>query len=312
MNNPNNSNNNKKKNPNNSINKVYDALAKRIISDKYVIANILQNQIPEYKGMSILEILPLIDDGDISNRYIKGLSIKDLKIIEGYIEFDSLFTVKDPHSRSNIGIIMNIEAQNALNLTYNLLNRAVFYASRLITMQKNYTFKSSRYNDLKKVYSIWILPLPSKQKLNTINFYKLTDIFNNKDKTDSLINIIFLNVGNNYTYDINANKDILEMCDLLFHKSKDNIDFKNHILKTKYTIIEEKEEVTKMCSLAEGIEYQGIQKGRIEGIQEGITETNINNAINLINYGMPIEDTFKALKLTKQVREKVLEKLSKN
>lgn len=39
---------------------------------------------------------------------------------------------------------------------YEILNRAVFYVSRLISSQKERDFENSSYDDIKCVYSIWI------------------------------------------------------------------------------------------------------------------------------------------------------------
>ena len=36
------------------------------------------------------------------------------------------------------------------------LNRAIFYVSRLISSQKERDFENSSYDDIKRVYSIWV------------------------------------------------------------------------------------------------------------------------------------------------------------
>lgn len=49
-----------------------------------------------------------------------------------------------------------MEAQKNEPVGYELLNRAVFYVSRLISSQKERDFESTNYNDIKRVYSIWV------------------------------------------------------------------------------------------------------------------------------------------------------------
>ena len=53
-------------------------------------------------------------------------------------------------------IIVNIEAQKDEPKGYDILNRAIFYVSRLISSQKERDFENSHYDDIKRVYSIWV------------------------------------------------------------------------------------------------------------------------------------------------------------
>lgn len=51
-------------------------------------------------------------------------------------------------------VIVNIEAQKAEPSAYDIISRAVFYVSRMISSQKGREFIKSNYNDIKRVYSI--------------------------------------------------------------------------------------------------------------------------------------------------------------
>ena len=53
-------------------------------------------------------------------------------------------------------IIINVEAQKYEPRGYEILNRAIFYVSRLISSQKERDFENSSYDDIKRVYSIWV------------------------------------------------------------------------------------------------------------------------------------------------------------
>ena len=66
-------------------------------------------------------------------------------------------------------IIINVEAQRKEPTKYDILNRAVFYVSREISSQKNREFVNSNYNDIKKVYSIWICMNMSEDSMNHIH-----------------------------------------------------------------------------------------------------------------------------------------------
>ena len=72
-------------------------------------------------------------------------------------------------------MFMNIEAQGKDNMGYPLLKRSVYYGSRVLVRQKNTPngFQKTNYEDLKKVYSIWICLKHSKKKSGVMNRYSL-------------------------------------------------------------------------------------------------------------------------------------------
>ena len=55
---------------------------------------------------------------------------------------------------------------------YDILNRAIFYVSRMVSSQKERDFVHQHYNDIKKVYSIWVC---MNNKTNTLNHIHLKD-----------------------------------------------------------------------------------------------------------------------------------------
>ena len=68
------------------------------------------------------------------------------------IRFDIIFYVRMKDGLSQI--IINVEAQKDEPNGYDILNRAIFYISRMISSQKEIDFSNSNYNDIKRVYSI--------------------------------------------------------------------------------------------------------------------------------------------------------------
>ena len=85
---------------------------------------------------------------------IVGFNTENAEINEGLVRFDIVFYVRMKDGLSQI--ILNVEAQKNEPVGYELLNRAVFYVSRLISSQKERDFENTNYNDIKRVYSIWI------------------------------------------------------------------------------------------------------------------------------------------------------------
>ena len=60
--------------------------------------------------------------------------------------------------------------QKAEPSAYDIINRAVFYVSRMIPSQKGREFVNSNYNDIKRVYSIWVCMNMSQNCMNYIHF----------------------------------------------------------------------------------------------------------------------------------------------
>ena len=83
-----------------------------------------------------------------------GFNTENEEINEGLVRFDIVFYVRMKDGLSQI--IINVEAQKDEPKGYEILNRAIFYVSRLISSQKERDFENSSYDDIKRVYSIWV------------------------------------------------------------------------------------------------------------------------------------------------------------
>ena len=157
---------------------------------------------------------------------------------------------------------------------YNILNRAIFYISRMISSQKNREFKGSNYNDIKKVYSIWICMNMKEDSMNHIHLINDTIIGNqNWRGREDLINIVMIGL----TKEVSPREEKHELHRLLGALLSETLreEEKLNILKNEYHIPMEKsieEDVKVMCNLSEGIEERGIMKGRAEGRAEGKAE----------------------------------------
>lgn len=169
----------------------YDACAKKLLGYKDILARILIEAVEEFRGMSPEEVKPLIEDDihigkipidpGLTNKVVgvdeNGKEIIGMNTVnEGYILFDIIFYVHLKEGRSKI--IINVEAQRKEPTEYDILNRAIFYVSREISSQKNREFVNSNYNDIKKVYSIWICMNMSENSMNHIRLQNDTIIGN--------------------------------------------------------------------------------------------------------------------------------------
>ena len=97
---------------------------------------------------------------DATGQRIVGLNTENAEINEGLVRFDIIFYVRMPSvddTKNGLSqIIVNIEAQKDEPTEYKILNRAIFYVSRLISSQKERDFVNTNYDDIKQVFSIWI------------------------------------------------------------------------------------------------------------------------------------------------------------
>ena len=121
------------------------------------MAHILVNTVEEFKGMNPADVVQYIEgephigsvpiDGGVTNvekqEKVIGLNTENSEINEGMIRFDIIFYVRMQDGLSQI--IVNVEAQKAEPSSYDILNRAIFYVSRMISSQKGRDFVKSEY-----------------------------------------------------------------------------------------------------------------------------------------------------------------------
>lgn len=162
----------------------YDEKAKRILGNKYILANILIRTVDEFKGMRPGQIVPYIEgepyistvpvepgltNQDKEGQRITGLNTENAEINEGMVRFDIILYVQLKDGLAQI--VVNIEIQKNSPSEYRLLNRAIFYVYRLISSQKERDFVNTNYNGIKRVYSIWIC---ANMKEDSMKYVHLT------------------------------------------------------------------------------------------------------------------------------------------
>ena len=128
----------------------YDAVCKRVLSHKAILARIMQGCLAEYQDCEPDEIAekyiegkPQVADAPVLP-LIQGLSSNDTSPEEGAVSYDVLFQSLLPNSQERVHLIINLEAQNAWNPGYYLLKRGVYYCSRLLSAQYGREFTHSQ------------------------------------------------------------------------------------------------------------------------------------------------------------------------
>ena len=159
-------------------------------------------------------------------------------------------------------IIVNIEAQKDEPTEYKILNRAIFYVSRLISSQKERDFVNTNYNDIKQVFSIWICMNMDDNSLSHIHLTKdeMLKPCNWKGNLD-LLNIVLIGITN----EIPEHDEKYEMHRLIGAllsgelKEQEKLDIIEH----EYNIPisqEFREDVRIMCNLSTGIEERATER----------------------------------------------------
>ena len=248
----------------------YDESAKRLLGQKSILAHILVKTVDEFAGMDPKDVVPYIEgepfintvpiETGLTNTVIKneesrviGLNSENPELHEGMIRFDIIFYVRMRDGLSQI--IINVEAQKDEPNGYDILNRAIFYVSRMISSQKERDFSNSNYNDIKRVYSIWVCMNMPENSLEHIHLVKDSIVNSHawKGKMD-LVNIVMIGLSEELPkheekYELHRLLGALLSQDLTVNEKLD-------IIGNEYAIPMEKdfrEDVSIMCNLSLGI-----------------------------------------------------------
>ena len=283
----------------------YDTRVKRLLAQKSILAHILVKTVDEFKGMKpedgvtyiegepSISVVPVelglanMEKTDATGQRIVGLNTENAKINEGLVRFDIIFYVRMPSvddTKNGLSqIIVNIEAQKDEPTEYKILNRAIFYVSRLISSQKERDFVNTNYDDIKQVFSIWICMNMDDNSLSHIHLTKdeMLKPCNWKGNLD-LLNIVLIGITN----EIPEHDEKYEMHRLIGAllsselKEQEKLDIIEH----EYNIPisqEFREDVSIMCNLSQGIEDKAIAKIVMNMYKIGYTPNQIADAVGV-------------------------------
>ena len=283
----------------------YDTRVKRLLAQKSILAHILVKTVDEFKGMKPEDVVKYIEGEpsisvvpvepglanmektDATGQRIVGLNTENAEINEGLVRFDIIFYVRMPSvddTKNGLSqIIVNIEAQKDEPTEYKILNRAIFYVSRLISSQKERDFVNTNYDDIKQVFSIWICMNMDDNSLSHIHLTKdeMLKPCNWKGNLD-LLNIVLIGITN----EIPEHDEKYEMHRLIGAllsgelKEQEKLDIIEH----EYNIPisqEFREDVSIMCNLSQGIEDKAIAKIVMNMYKIGYTPNQIADAVGV-------------------------------
>lgn len=220
----------------------YDSYCKLVLSQKWLIAQLLKKHVEEYKNCSLEEIVrciekPIIDAED-DGKYLTSENVEDATFPFGKIYYDVVVFARLPKSKDVVGMVINLEAQ-ARKPEYPLLKRAIYYLARLLSRQKGaeHGFQKSDYGKLKKVVGIWIYNqgIHAQGMINTYSFEEKVlgaEIHMEKEDYD-LMELILISPRS----EITGEDDVMDMLSLLFGNNKIPTKDTLCLLEDKYGIV---------------------------------------------------------------------------
>ena len=296
----------------------YDDKAKRLLGNKIILAHILVKTVDEFRGMNPKDVVSYIEgepfisvvpvepgltniEKEKNGQRIVGMNTENAEINEGLVRFDIIFYVRMKDGISQV--IVNVEAQKDEPSGYHILNRAVFYVSRLVSSQKERDFVKTNYNDIRRVFSIWVCMGMDESSMAYVHLAKddLLGSYPWKGRLD-LLNIVLIGISNELPehdekYELHRLLSTLLSMEL-------TVDEKLGIMETEYSIhVDEKirEDVSAMCNLSQGIR----EKGRAEE-EERIILNMYDNGFTFEQIVLATSRSIEEIKAIIKKREPVL------
>ena len=271
----------------------YDECAKKLLSFKAIDAWILKYCTEEFALYSIEYIMEHCLSGKVEisehavhqdqldrgqkvsgDEQIAKLNSESSSIKEGTVYYDVRFNATIPEKEEPITLLINLEIQTKDKPGYELVTRGMYYCARMISEQYGTVFTNEHYEELQKVYSIWICPSTAKRRQNGMFRYHTIEelIFGNtyvKKKAYDLMEVVVVNLGE---AEDEAEYEVMNLLNTLFSPTV-SPDEKKKVLSEKYNIamtVELESEVQRMCNLGTAIENKGIETGIEIGKREMI------------------------------------------
>ena len=255
----------------------YDVESRYLLADKQVLARIVKENVREFAKYDLDVIENCIEGEPQVNEItvhpaghkpekINGMQNESIIPNEGKVTFDIRFTIVTPE-KERLKIIINIEAQKKYHVGYGFVPRGVFYCARMISEQLNTEFGTDDYDQIKKVYSIWICMEAPESVANTITAYEISprDVygtFRGEERYD-LLSVIIIRLSKSERAE--KGNQLIKMLTVLLSDTME-VEKKKKILKDQHGMrMTQKLErrMRAMCNLSEGILERGIDIGEL-------------------------------------------------
>ena len=271
----------------------YDKNIKELLADIQILARILKYTVDEVADLSLEEIMDCIDKESIqigtvpispgltNTRRMESSQTEDAAPGESYITFDLRLSLT--LSKKSVKIIINLEAQKSSNVSkigYHLENRITYYMARLISSQKEIEFFHSDYDNIRKIYSIWICMECETDSIRKVALTSKT-VFGKLHEPMDFDKMCAVIIQLRKPRDqVDSKNRLIAMLEDLLRDEDQNT--KKNILKDKYGMqmtIELERRLANMCNLSDLIEERGIERGISAMIIENLEESTSKERI---------------------------------
>ena len=298
-----------------------DAACKQLLAIRIILAWIMKSCLEEFRDYDVNEIAEKYIEGEPAiskvavspdqtnaDQRVHGISNEDTSLTEGTVTYDIRFLARVPRSGELIRIIIDLEAQGDYYPGYPLPKRGIYYCCRMISAQHGTEFTNSNYQDIKKVYSIFIAIKPPVNRQNTITRYRIVEenmvgCVKEAVQNYDLMTLLMICLGKPEETDC----DILKLLDVLLSNDIE-VPEKQQVLENDFGIPMTRElerGLNDMCNLGEAIEREGMAKGMAKGVI-----TSIQNLMDTTRWSA--EQAMAALKIPENERQHYAELLSKH
>ena len=271
-----------------------DETCKVLLSDTQILAHILKYVVDELRDFTIEEIQEIIP-ANINhepvfpgNRVVKTSNNESIIPGEGILRFDVHFELDVPkrNKQRACKLQINIEAQNSIYNTYEIVTRGIAYTSRLISKQVKTVIDGDNYQKMQKTYSIWLMPQAPLKYDGTIRIYSLQEKVESgiplkeKEAYDKIkIATIYTSSKHEISQKYEQNDELLRVVMLLFGMSGRSVQEIRGILEKEYgfKMSEElKKGVENMCNLAQGLIVENRLEEKYEILINLLEQTDIS------------------------------------
>ena len=266
-----------------------DNQVKKVLACKPILSRILAEVVEECKGMDYQEVESCIEgkvkitqvNMEPGFTSIEGQAQEDYEVGEGLIKYDIRTFLRLPNcDKPQLAkILIDVEAQKDEHPGYDIPVRGLFYCCRMISSQLTKEFSvatddPNKYDNIKKVYSIWICTETSQKRANSIEKYGIKKEILCGENTDypryDILSAIMINLSKYHNY----GKTECELIRFLTDLFNETIpaEEKLRILENNYhlRVTEEiRKEVSEMCTYTSTIARGYMERGLEQGLEQG-------------------------------------------
>lgn len=294
-----------------NISKLYDDACKRFLCEKNILAWILKYSTEEFANLPIEDIAYKYIEGEPSigtddeptsiSPVIAGMSNEELSLENVATKYDIKFKAVNPINNGKSAIIINLDAQSNFYPGYSIVTRGICYSAFMIAAQYGIVFTGENYDDVNKVYSIWLCTNPPANRNNTITCYKtiehnmIGNVHEERSKYD-LQTVVMICTSDNTS---SVDNPLLELLSLIFNKGLEAKEIENK-LRTNYGIEitpDLKERMINMCNLSYGVDQRGYNRG--------VNQRNKEIATDMFKDQKPLEEIVRYSKLSEDDVRKI-------